>query len=110
MQCAHQHAAYANIIGHANSARAYVHVCVRGCLRSVHKQYSETYRPTPGDVTLMTAVARNGGGLGLHYGAFLPTLLSQCTPEQLAEWLYPALTMSIIGCLAQVFLEWRVLL
>jgi hypothetical protein len=93
---------YSDLRTYASMLVWFLLLCIRGFLRSVHKQYSETYRPTPGDVTLMTAVARNGGGLGLHYGAFLPTLLSQCTPEQLAEWLYPALSMSIIGCLAQV--------
>lgn len=40
-------------------------------------QYSDSFRPGPGDITLMVAIAKNGGALSLHYGAFLPTLLSQ---------------------------------
>jgi hypothetical protein len=46
----------------------------------IHKQFAETYRPSPGDVTIMTNAAKNAGALSLHYGAFLPTLVSQVNP------------------------------
>ena len=49
----------------------------------------------------MTTVSKNGGAFGLHYGAFVPTLLSQCNDKQRANWLFPAFQMKITGCLAQ---------
>lgn len=49
----------------------------------------------------MSIVSKNGGAMGLHYGAFLPTIASQANDEQKFEWLFPAFQMKIIGCLAQ---------
>lgn len=39
--------------------------------------------------------------LSLHTHAFLPTLRSQCDPEQRERWLPPAQRCEIIGCYAQ---------
>jgi hypothetical protein len=44
----------------------------------------EDYRPTPHDVLLMTASSRNAGAYGLHFGAFLPTILSRAYCELVA--------------------------
>ncbi|KAK9834972.1 hypothetical protein WJX81_000797 [Elliptochloris bilobata] len=41
------------------------------------------------------------GGLELHIGMFIPTLLSQATPDQQAEWLPKALGLRLIGTYAQ---------
>ncbi len=65
------------------------------------------------DITFMSAGTRNAGALGLHYGAFLPTILrlmspidvpvpdltfhSQGTDDQKFEWLFPTLQMKIVG-------------
>ena len=49
----------------------------------------------------MSIVSKNSGAMSLHYGAFLPTIMSQGTNEQKFEWLFPAFQMKIIGCLAQ---------
>eukprot|EP01065_Artemidia_motanka_P020324 TRINITY_DN2433_c7_g1_i1.p1 TRINITY_DN2433_c7_g1~~TRINITY_DN2433_c7_g1_i1.p1 ORF type:complete len:702 (+),score=237.82 TRINITY_DN2433_c7_g1_i1:62-2167(+) len=68
----------------------------------VHRAHAEKgYQPTPHDITLMGAIARNSGALTLHYGAFAPTLLRQMTAKQMMEWLRPTYTLRIIGCLAQ---------
>lgn len=55
----------------------------------------------PDDVVMMGNAARNQGAMSLHFGAFLPTLMSQSTEEQKADWLWRAYTMKIVGCLAQ---------
>ncbi|CAK0735983.1 hypothetical protein CVIRNUC_000672 [Coccomyxa viridis] len=41
------------------------------------------------------------GGLELHIGMFIPTLLSQASPDQQAEWLPKALSLKLIGTYAQ---------
>ncbi|BDA40509.1 Peroxisomal acyl-coenzyme A oxidase 1 [Coccomyxa sp. Obi] len=41
------------------------------------------------------------GGLELHIGMFIPTLLSQASPDQQAEWLPKALGLKLIGTYAQ---------
>eukprot|EP00210_Caulerpa_lentillifera_P003885 g3712.t1 len=41
------------------------------------------------------------GGLELHIGMFIPTLLSQASTEQQKKWLTPAQDLSIIGTYAQ---------
>lgn len=42
------------------------------------------------------------GAFGLHYGAFVPTLMSQCTDEQKAIWLPRAFTMKVQHMTANV--------
>ncbi|XP_053611144.1 probable peroxisomal acyl-coenzyme A oxidase 1 [Plodia interpunctella] len=37
----------------------------------------------------------------LHVGMFMPTIMGQCTPEQMAHWLPLAVDMKIIGTYAQ---------
>ncbi|CAH3966603.1 probable peroxisomal acyl-coenzyme A oxidase 1 [Pieris brassicae] len=37
----------------------------------------------------------------LHLGMFVPTIMGQCTPEQQAKWLPPALNLEIFGTYAQ---------
>ena len=68
----------------------------------IHKKYAEEgFRPEADDVLMMSNAARNQGGFGLHFGAFCTTLASQCSAEQLMEWLPMAYSMKITGCLAQ---------
>jgi hypothetical protein len=61
----------------------------------VHKVFLGDYTPTGSDILMMTNASRNAGAFGLHYGAFLPTLLSRtsiggctrrCLPLTLAQW------------------------
>jgi len=59
------------------------------------------YIPTAQEVMMMTNAARNQGAMGLHYGAFTPTLLSQGTDAQRMEWLPAAMQLKITGCLIQ---------
>eukprot|EP01095_Lingulamoeba_sp_RSL-Kostka_P000386 TRINITY_DN10618_c0_g1_i1.p1 TRINITY_DN10618_c0_g1~~TRINITY_DN10618_c0_g1_i1.p1 ORF type:complete len:738 (+),score=241.42 TRINITY_DN10618_c0_g1_i1:40-2253(+) len=67
----------------------------------LHQSYmDEGFIPKPGDIMLMSQVSKSGA-FGLHFGAFLPTLLSQADQEQQAEWLFPAFQMKIIGSLSQ---------
>eukprot|EP01012_Entosiphon_sulcatum_P057344 TRINITY_DN810_c0_g1_i1.p1 TRINITY_DN810_c0_g1~~TRINITY_DN810_c0_g1_i1.p1 ORF type:complete len:686 (+),score=83.60 TRINITY_DN810_c0_g1_i1:2454-4511(+) len=68
---------------------------------AVHKKYFGKFIPTADDILLMSAVAKNGGALGMHYGAFLPTIMQQCTDEQRAHWLPKCFSLNIVGCLAQ---------
>mmetsp|Transcript_9065 Transcript_9065/g.12148 ORF Transcript_9065/g.12148 Transcript_9065/m.12148 type:complete len:713 (+) Transcript_9065:72-2210(+) len=65
------------------------------------KFLNKGYMPTPQELLWMNAGAKNNGAFGLHFGAFLPTIMSQCTDEQKSEWLLPAVQMKIVGCLAQ---------
>ncbi|CAF4863911.1 unnamed protein product [Pieris macdunnoughi] len=37
----------------------------------------------------------------LHFGMFVPTIIGQCTPEQQAKWLLPAINLEIYGAYAQ---------
>ena len=68
----------------------------------IHKAYADKgFIPSTEDVMVMSNGARNQGAFGLHFGAFTPTLLSQCTPTQMMEWLSPAFNMQIVGCLGQ---------
>ena len=68
----------------------------------IHKKYAdEGFRPEADDILMMSNAARNQGGFGLHFGAFTSTLASQCSPEQLMEWVPKAYMMQITGCLAQ---------
>ena len=68
----------------------------------LHKTFLDNnFIPSSYDVMLMSVVTKNSGALSLHYGAFIPTILSQGTQEQHLEWLFPAFQMKIIGCLAQ---------
>eukprot|EP01006_Ploeotia_vitrea_P019254 TRINITY_DN51420_c0_g1_i1.p1 TRINITY_DN51420_c0_g1~~TRINITY_DN51420_c0_g1_i1.p1 ORF type:complete len:701 (-),score=71.89 TRINITY_DN51420_c0_g1_i1:243-2324(-) len=67
----------------------------------VHKKYLGKFIPMGGDVTNMQAVTKHSGAFALHFGAFTPTLMQQCTDEQRGWWLEKAATMKIIGALAQ---------
>jgi hypothetical protein len=63
----------------------------------VHKVFLGDYTPTGSDILMMTNASRNAGAFGLHYGAFLPTLLSRtsiggCT----RRCLRPAHTCSVV--------------
>ena len=42
------------------------------------------------------------GGLELHLGMYIPALRANCNPEQLDEFLPPALALTTIGTYAQV--------
>lgn len=73
---------------------------------SIHRQFAEKgYQPKTSEIPLMQAASRNSGAMALHFGAFAPTLAKQMTGGQLMEWLRPAYTMRIIGCLAQTELS-----
>jgi alkylation response protein AidB-like acyl-CoA dehydrogenase len=68
----------------------------------VHEKFAaEGFRPETSDVMMMSNVARNQGGFGLHFGAFVSTIQSQADDAQLMEWLVPAYQMKITGALAQ---------
>eukprot|EP00211_Chloroparvula_japonica_P003585 CAMPEP_0119121714 /NCGR_PEP_ID=MMETSP1310-20130426/2214_1 /TAXON_ID=464262 /ORGANISM="Genus nov. species nov., Strain RCC2339" /LENGTH=720 /DNA_ID=CAMNT_0007111291 /DNA_START=106 /DNA_END=2268 /DNA_ORIENTATION=+ len=68
----------------------------------VHQKFADRgYIPSDKELLWMTSGGKNQGAFGLHYGAFVPTIMSQCTDEQKAVWLLPAVTMKIVGCLAQ---------
>jgi len=49
-----------------------------------------------------TAIVKQNIPFAVHTVMFLPALMSQCTPEQQAEWLGRAYTNSILGTYAQV--------
>jgi len=66
-----------------------------------HKKFTGKFIPSVRDIMLMTNATRNGGAFGLHFGAFMPTIMSQCTSKQQMEWLLPAMNMKIFGALAQ---------
>lgn len=53
------------------------------------------------DGIAMRSLANFPGGLELHIGMFIPTLLSQGTPEQQAKWLPMCNRLQIIGTYAQ---------
>jgi acyl-CoA oxidase len=68
----------------------------------IHKKHAEAgYMPQADDIMMMTNASRNQGAFGLHFGAFCATIMSQGTPEQAMEWLLPAVSMKITGCLGQ---------
>ncbi len=68
----------------------------------IHRKFTDDgFQPQPNDIMMMSNVARNQGGMGLHFGAFVTTLTSQATMEQQMEWLLPAFQMKIIGALGQ---------
>ncbi len=91
----------------------------------VHRKWAEKmFQPKPNDMLWMSAAAKNSGAFSLHYGAFVPTLMAQCSQEQQMRWLLPAVQvqphasalntpllthlcmvvvaqLKIIGCLAQ---------
>ena len=48
-----------------------------------------------------TALPHESSPLALHWGMFLPTLESQCTPEQKERWLQKARNLEIVGTYAQ---------
>lgn len=51
--------------------------------------------------SLSMAKGRFHEALGLHYAMFLPTLYSQCTPEQSTKWLPLAESFQALGTYAQ---------
>lgn len=67
----------------------------------IHEKFAGSFKPKPADLMFMNAMSRNSGAFGLHFGAFCPTITSQGTDAQRAEWLKPAQKMEIVGCLAQ---------
>lgn len=66
-----------------------------------------TYRAArDGDLTYEDALLARKllalpSGFELHLGMFIPTLLSQASPDQQAEWLPRALNMQLVGTYAQ---------
>lgn len=66
-----------------------------------HESFWDSYIPTREEVAWMSSNSVMGGALMNHYGLFLPTIVSQCTPEQQSWWLFRAFQMTIIGCYAQ---------
>jgi len=53
------------------------------------------------DGLTMRALVDWPSGLELHIGMFIPTLLSQATPEQQARWLPDAYALRVVGTYAQ---------
>ncbi|GBG34285.1 Peroxisomal acyl-coenzyme A oxidase 1 [Hondaea fermentalgiana] len=69
---------------------------------NIHKDFvQEGYRPQRDEVSWMGEIAGNTGSMMPHYGLFLPTIVGQGSPEQVATWLPRALNFEIIGCYAQ---------
>eukprot|EP00882_Tetradesmus_deserticola_P031222 GHRQ01035300.1.p1 GENE.GHRQ01035300.1~~GHRQ01035300.1.p1 ORF type:complete len:287 (+),score=92.20 GHRQ01035300.1:159-1019(+) len=56
---------------------------------------------TMDDGLMMRTLADSPGGLELHIGMFMPTIMSQGDAEQQAKWLPPCLSLQIIGTYAQ---------
>eukprot|EP00775_Hariotina_reticulata_P005807 gene5808-6047_t len=56
---------------------------------------------TMDDGLMMRILADSPGGLELHIGMFMPTILSQGDTDQQAKWLPPCLNLQIIGTYAQ---------
>ncbi|KAF9974768.1 hypothetical protein BGZ65_008579 [Modicella reniformis] len=56
---------------------------------------------TPEDFGHAEQLIEEPGPFGLHRVMFMPTLVSQCTEEQVEKFLKPALRYEIIGCYAQ---------
>lgn len=54
-----------------------------------------------GGLNIMGSVTREGNPFQLHAGMFIPTLVSQGTPEQQDRWLMKAFKGEIIGAYAQ---------
>lgn len=59
------------------------------------------------DGIAMRQLLYSPGGLELHIGMFIPTILSQGTPEQQKKWLSLSNRLKIIGTYAQVGGEGR---
>lgn len=76
----------------------YVHGlrCALGIWQHVNKE-----KLTMDDGLMMRVLADSPGGLELHIGMFMPTILSQGDPEQQAKWLPACLSLQIIGTYAQ---------
>ncbi|XP_053354296.1 peroxisomal acyl-coenzyme A oxidase 1 isoform X3 [Clarias gariepinus] len=57
----------------------------------------------PEEINLYKRLARKGlpESLGVHYSMFVPTLLSQCTPEQHDKWLPLCRSFKVFGTYAQ---------
>uniref|UniRef100_A0A383WBN6 Acyl-coenzyme A oxidase n=2 Tax=Tetradesmus obliquus TaxID=3088 RepID=A0A383WBN6_TETOB len=53
------------------------------------------------DGLMMRTLADSPGGLELHIGMFMPTIMSQGDAEQQAKWIPPCLNLQIIGTYAQ---------
>lgn len=53
------------------------------------------------DAMAMRKMLNWPGGLELHMGMFIPSLLAHATPEQQAKWLPPSLALEIVGTYAQ---------
>ena len=46
----------------------------------MHTQFvPDDYVPNAGDISTMISASRNGGAFGLHFGAFMPTILSRAS-------------------------------
>ena len=54
------------------------------------------------DGAVMRSLLDMPGGLELHIGMFIPSILSQGSPEQQAKWMPLCLSLQIIGTYAQV--------
>ena len=67
-----------------------------------HKHHAQRgFVPTRTEVGWMSANSAAKGLLMNHYGLFLPTLLANCSAEQLMTWLPMVYSFKIVGCYAQ---------
>ncbi|KAF9931001.1 hypothetical protein FBU30_011006 [Linnemannia zychae] len=62
---------------------------------------SQKHQWTPEEYLQAESLIDEAGPFGLHRGMFMPTLVSQCTDEQVKKFLVPAQRYEIIGCYAQ---------
>lgn len=67
----------------------------------VHDEWFGNFIPTVEDVSWMNANTMNSGTMLNHFGLFVPTILSQATPEQMGMWFERAYSLKIIGSYAQ---------
>jgi acyl-CoA oxidase len=67
----------------------------------VHENFWDSVLPSREDVIWMVEYSALSGAFMNHYGLFLPTLLSQASPEQQDWWLFKTLKMEMVGCYAQ---------
>ena len=72
----------------------------------IHKPFTlQGYRPGPGEVNAMAEGATNSGSLMPHFLLFMPTLLGQCSQEQIDAWVPRALRFGMVGAYGQTELS-----
>jgi len=72
----------------------------------IHKPFTlQGYKPGPGEVNTMAEGATNSGSLMPHFLLFMPTLIGQCSQEQINAWVPRALRFGMVGAYGQTELS-----